>query len=272
VNAATVLNWITDPRRRGLVLDLAVFLFNLILFYLLGRISQGFIDLAEYDASAKLAIGLFFVATLFLQPWGPLLKRRSFHARHPGFGGEKESLAGCWVAPITFTYLIMMLIIAGAASIMITEVLFGGNDLGATLGPLGVLGGLAWAVFIAVLFVRFFLPPKKTAKWVFLTSPAAERLGDITIFLNVLFLQIVWASVMSSALFWEVVINTPLGKPNSPTAIFGRFVVIAVVALMVYIPPRIYFLADQRHRRMAWITMLLANLPIILRALLATGK
>lgn len=263
----TVIHAIMDPRRRGLILDIAVFVFSLILFHLLGRISRSFIDQAETDGTAKLLIGLFFVTLLLLQPWGPLLKRRPFHARHPGFGSGPENLAGCWIKVLVFCYLIMMMIVAGAASTMVTEVLLAGGE---TIGVLGFFAGLACAVVNVVLFVRFFVPPKRPTRWAFLNSPFAEGIGDISIFLNVILLQIVWGAVMSSDLFWEIVIKTPLGPPNSATAIMGRFIMIAVVALMVYIPPRVFFLIEQKHRRIAWLTMTFANLPIILRALLAT--
>lgn len=267
---ATVIHAIRDPRRRGLMLDITVFIFSLFMFHLLGRISRSFIDLAETDSTSKLLIGLFFTALLLLQPWGPLLKRRPFHSRQPGFGSGPENLAGCWVAVLVFCYLIMMMIVAGAGSTMITEVLFDRGETGATIGVLGFFALLACAVLNVVLFVRFFVPPKRPARWVFSNSPRAESIGDVSIFLNVILLQIVWGAVMSSAIFWEVVIKTPLGPPNSATAILGRFIVIAVVALMIYIPPRVFFLIEQKHRRLAWLTMTVANLPIILRALLAT--
>ncbi|MEO6391236.1 MAG: hypothetical protein ABIP75_05235 [Pyrinomonadaceae bacterium] len=263
----TVIHAIMAPRRRGLMLDIAVFVFSLTLFHLLGRISRSFLDQAETDGTAKLLIGLFFVGLLLLQPWGPLLKRRSFHARHPGFGTGPENLAGCWIAVLVFCYLIMMMIVAGAASTMVTEVVLSGGE---TIGVLGFFAGLACAIVNVGFFVRFFLPPKKLSRWAFLNSTRAEGIGDISIFLNVIMLQIVWGAVMSSAIFWEVVIKTPLGPPNSLTAILGRFIVIGGVALMVYIPPRVFFLIEQKHRRIAWLTMTIANLPIILRALFAT--
>ena len=261
---------IMAPRRRGLMLDIAVFVFSSLLFLLLGRISRSFIEQAETDGTAKLLIGLFFIGLLLLQPWGPLLKRRRFHARHPGFGSGPENLAGCWIAVLVFFYLIMMMIVAGAGSTMNSEVVLARGETGATAGVIGFFAGLAIAAVNVVLFVRFFVPPKKPARWACWNSPRAEAVGDISIFLNVIVLQIVWGSVMSSELFWEIVIKTPLGEPNSATAIFGRFLVIAILALMVYIPPRVFFLIEQKHRRIAWLTMTFANLPIILRALLAT--
>jgi hypothetical protein len=180
-------------------------------------------------------------------------------------------LAGCWVAVIAFCYLIALVIIAGAASTMISEVVLAGNPVAGTVAPAAFLMGVGWSIGCTVVFVRFFLPPKGPAG-PFRDFRRAEGLADLSIYLNLILLQIVWGAVMSSAIFWEVVIKTPLGPPNSWTAILGRFIVLAVVALMVYLPPRIFFLLEQRRRRLAVLTMLLANLPIILKALLATAK
>jgi hypothetical protein len=262
---------VRDPRYQGLWADLAVFVASLVLFQLLGSLSREFILRAESDPRAKLAVGLFFLAVLLLQPWGPWLKRRPFHQRHPEPGQQKDSLAGCGVGLIAFCYLIALIIIAGAASTMISEVVLAAYPAGETIAPAAFLVGVAWAIGCAVVFVRFFLPPKKPGLG-FLGAARTEAWADLSIYLNLILLQIVWGAVMSSAIFWEVVIKTPLGRPNSWTAILGRFIVLAVVALMVYLPPRIFFLLEQRRRRWAVLTMLVANLPIILKALLATGK
>lgn len=269
--APTASSILRDPRYRGMVADIAVFVASLIAFYLLGKLTREFVLLAETNSSAKLGIGCFFLTVLLLQPWGPLLKRRPFHARHPDFGSSKESLAGCWVAAIAFFYLIALMLIAGAASSMITEVVLADRPSAETVGVVGFLVGLGWAIGSAVVFVRFFLPPKTPARSE-VDQARSEGIADLILLVNLILLQIVWGSVMASNLFWEVVIKTPLGRPNSWTAILGRFIVLAVVAMMVYLPPRIFFLVEQRRRRMALLTMLLANLPIILKALLATSK
>lgn len=267
----TAIHFLRDPRFRGTVADIAVFVCSVLAFFLLGKLVRQFVLLAEANNSAKLAVGCFFLAVVLLQPWGPGLKRRPFHARHPKFGSEKDSLAGCWVAAIAFFYLIAILLVAAAASSMITEVLLRDSSAAETVGVLGVLAGLAWAVACAVIFVRFFLPPKRPAK----SSTDLNRTAaaaDLILLVNLIFMQIIWGSVMSSSIFWEVVIKTPLGKPNSFTAIIGRFIVLAVVALMVYLPGRIFFLVEQRRRWLAALTMVLANLPVILKALLTTAK
>jgi hypothetical protein len=59
-------------------------------------------------------------------------------------------------------------------------------------------------------------------------------------------------------------------KPGSVTDILGRFIVIGSLALLVYFPARIFYLAVDKRRKITWLTMLLANLPLIVRAVFAS--
>jgi hypothetical protein len=67
-------------------------------------------------------------------------------------------------------------------------------------------------------------------------------------------------------------LSTPLGRPGSFTDILGRFIVIGTLALLVYFPGRIFYLVEDRRRKVAWVTMLLANLPILLRAVFSAPR
>ena len=79
-------------QNRGILLDIVVFLINLLLMQILTILSRKLVYQAEQDVFAKLAIGLFFAGLFFLQPLGPVLKRWSFHQR---FKFESNSTAGC---------------------------------------------------------------------------------------------------------------------------------------------------------------------------------
>jgi len=94
-----------------------------------------------------------------------------------------------------FVYLVMMLIISGAASILISEVIFEQGSVGADLGVLAVLAGFVWSIVSVIVIYRYFLRPKKKPRWKFLTTPKAEQLGDVCMFLNVICLQILWSSL-----------------------------------------------------------------------------
>ncbi len=59
--------------------------------------------------------------------------------------------------------------------------------------------------------------------------------------------------------------QTPLGRPGSFSDILGRLIVIAVCAILLYLPARIFYLAEDKHRALTAATILLANLPLIVR-------
>jgi len=227
---------------------------------------MGLVDEAETDILAKAAIGVYFAGLFFLQPLGPVLKRWSFHQQHKF---ESESVAGCMLLGLMFFYLIMMLLISSAATIILSEVLFEPGSPGSQIGPVLILGGLAWSIVNVVLIYRYFVRPKKPPRWNFLTTPAAAILGDIFMFVNVIALQVLWNSLTAATSFWSNLTGTPLGRPGSFTDILGRFIVIGTLALLVYFPGRIFYLVEDRRRKIIWLTMLLANLPLLLRAVFA---
>ena len=75
----------------------------------------------------------------------------------------------------------------------------------------------------------------------------------------------------ASAAFTELVTQTPLGRPGSVTDVLGRLVATAAFAALLYFPARIFYLAEDKHRPLTCATMLLANLPLVLRIAFAPG-
>lgn len=250
------------PENRGSLLDLVVFLVNIALARALGALANDVVHAAVDDVRAKLAVGLFFAALVIVQPLGPILKRWSFHQRH---AFSIESGAGCVVFYFMFVYLVMMFALCGAATVMLGEVVFKGSEAGVAL----ILPGFAWSIISVVFVYRYFVRPAKPPRWTFLSTPAAAHAGDVCIYLNAIGLQIIWGSLTASAWFHEAVTHTPLGKPGSITDVLGRLVATAIFALLLYFPARIYYLAEDKHRAQTWATMLLANLPLILRIVFA---
>jgi hypothetical protein len=247
---------------RGVVLDLVVFLVGLLLVRALAIPANTLVHAASEDAHAKLAIGLFFALLVLVQPVGPVLRRWSFHQRN---AFDPDSGAGCLLFWFMFVYLAMMFALCCAAAVALGEVFSTGEGAAIVL----VLAGFVWSTITVGLVYRYFMKPKTTPRWTFLTTPAAEHLGDAFIYLNVIGFQIVWAILTASGWFRELVTGTPLGRPGSLTDIVGRLVAIAAFALVLYLPPRIFYLAEDKHRALTGATMLLANLPLILRVALA---
>jgi hypothetical protein len=222
---------------------------------------------AEEDVWAKFAIGFFFAGLLFLQPLGPTLKRWSFHQRTDF---ATNSSAGCLLFWFMFVYLAMMLMISGAAGVLISEVIFEKNSVGSNVGVLVLLGGFVWSIASVVVIYRYFLRPKKKPRWPFLATPRAEQLGNVCMFLNVICLQILWGSLTASESFREMVTSTPLGKSGSFSDVLGRLIVVSALAALVYFPARIFYLVEDRHLKLTSLMMLVANLPLILGVVFAS--
>ena len=254
------------PDNRGILLDAVVFLTSVLLLRVVTILSLDLVHRAEEDLLAKLAIGFFFAGLLFLQPLGPTLRRWSFHQRT---NFNTDSTAGCLLFWFMFVYLAMMLMISGAAAILISEVIFEKDSVRSDIGVLALLGGFVWSVISIVMIYRYFLRPKKKPRWSFLIKPQAERLGDVSMFLNVILLQILWGSLTASESFREMVM-TPLGRRGSLTDFLGRLIIVSAAAALVYFPGRIFYLVEDRHLKLTSLIMLVANLPLIIGIVIAS--
>lgn len=258
-----------EPKNRGILLDIVVFIINLTLMIFLTRLSKSLVNQAEEDVSAKALVGLFFAGLFFLQPVGPVLKRWSFHQEARGDAG---GAIGCFLFMFMFFYLVMMLLVSATATIMLTEVFFEPGSGGGEVGTFLILAGFVWSIVNTVVIYLYFHKPKKPPRWEFLKTHQAALLGDVCMFLNVICLQILWNNLTSAETFWNNMLSTPLGRPGSFSDILGRFIVIGTLALLVYFPGRIFYLVEDRRRKIAWITMLLANLPLLLRAVFSAPR
>jgi hypothetical protein len=261
------LNKLFEPRNRGILLDLIVLFLNLTLMVVLTRLTKNLVNDAETDVSAKALIGIYFAGLFLLQPLGPILKRWSFHQESKF---DRDSLAGCLLSGFMFFYLVMMLLVSSIATIMLTEVFFEpgtGGDVGTAL----ILVGFFWSILNTIVIHLYFVRPKKPPQWKFLTTHQARLLGDVCMFLNVICLQILWNNLTTAESFWQHTLSTPLGRAGSLTDILGRFIVIGVLALLVYFPGRIFYLVED-HRKITWLTMFAANLPLLLRAVFSAPR
>jgi hypothetical protein len=259
---------ILRPENRGILLDLIVFVFNLFLVQILTLVSLSIVGEAETNNTAKLIVGLFFAGVFLLQPIGPVLKRWSFHLRAKS---EASPTIGCLIFPFAWFHIVMMILLCGAATILLSDVAFERGSPESAIGGFVIVGGALLSFVNAFLIYRYFFKPKKPPPWKFLTTPRAALLGDVMMFLNVICLQIIWNHVSASKLFWSVLLSTPLGgKSGTLFEILGRFIAIGILAMLVYFPPRIFYLVEDRNRKITWLTMFLANLPLIARAMFAT--
>ncbi|HKR15225.1 MAG TPA: hypothetical protein VJT15_24375 [Pyrinomonadaceae bacterium] len=245
---------------RGLLLDLVVFAANLLL---MRKLTGLFVELIQHvsaeEPAAKFALSLVFVAMWVLPAAGAVLKRWHFHQRVKDAANKFDDSAayGCLFNPIF--YLSLNLVLMSAVLAGLGDLLFGRAlmDNGSLFIPL-VFGGLIVTIVQTVLIYRYFSPPKKPPKSEFLRRPESERLGDICIFLNMILFQVAW----------NLLTDLPLGPPSGVVELLGRLFFLTFIAFLVYFPPRMLYLAEDLHRRSTWLTMFLANSPVIARVVL----
>lgn len=253
---------------RGVLLDVVVFVLNLILMSLLAKYFIELVRLASADdALAKLALGLFFLGIFVLPAAGAVLKRWHFHHRRSSQqkrqGMAKEQTDnpgaeawGCLLNPIF--YFVLSLVISAAAGTFLGEQIFGKDfdNNGAIFIPF-IFGLFVLSVIQTVLVYRYFSPPKKAPAGAFWRDQRSALLGDLCIFLNMILFQVLW----------NVITSTPFGRVTGFEDFAGRLFFLWFVSILIYFPPRIFYLAEDINRPTAWLTILLANSPVILRVL-----
>ena len=88
------------------------------------------------------------------------------------------------------------------------------------------------------------------------TRGLVEFIADICLFANMILFQIFWGIFMAD-------LTQDWG------GLLERVLALAITSLLLYFPPRLIYLAEDGHRPIAWLTMLLANTPIIIRIIIA---
>jgi hypothetical protein len=248
------------------LLDIVVFFLNLFLMRLLtGLFIDLFRQVSAENPLAQLLLSLTFVGMWLLPPVGAVLKRWHFHQRLKAQGktydSEESQLAGCLFNPL-FCFC-LNLVIMSAVLTGLGEVLFGDALLrnGALFIPL-ILLGLVLTILQTYLIYLYFSPPKESPKSEFLRDPKSETFGDICIFVNMILFQMVWNSLTFG----------DLGRVSGIAEFAGRLFLLCFLALLIYFPPRMFYLAEDINRPRTWLTMLLANSPVIVRVLFGTGS
>ncbi len=239
---------------RGLLLDLTVFLTNVLLMWLLTPMFLWLLRRAgEEDPFALVVMFFLIVAVFVLPPAGAILTRHRYHRRKRGDAGV---LTGCLCNPIM--YFCLQVVVVAAVNAFIMHYALGLTDP----GPEIFLTSLLLLVILAILntyFVfRYFTPPKAEPKNKFLLTHNAELLGDAAIFANMLVYQLAWNQMTAGEIF---------GPVTSLQDFFGRLFFLSFLAFLIYFPPRIFYLAEDINKPRVWATMFAANAPVIFRVL-----
>ena len=218
----------------------------------------------EGEPLAQFALSLACVGMWVLPAAGAVMKRWHFHRRLKAEGKSVnyESIpAGCVFNPIFYFCLNLVLVSAILAGV--GQFLFGKRLLnnGAVFVPL-VFVGLICTIVQTYLIYRYFSAPRKPPRSKFLRHPESETLGDVCIFTNMILFQVAW----------NLLTFAELGRPSGALEFFGRLFFVCFIALLIYFPPRMFYLAEDINRGRTWLTMLLANSPVIVRVLIGTNE
>jgi len=254
-----VLSSLFTSSNRGLLLDLVVFGVNLLGMTLLTGFFMDVVRRAAADDPVAMSVLFGFSVALFvLAPLGATLKRWHYHRR---LGGRKvadasDHLGGCLFNPIF--YFCLAAVIFAAVNAFIVQRVFGNRDPGAAIFVSSILGGLALIITHTFLVYRYFSPPRNPPKSAFLRGPASEVIGDACLFANMLLFQLIWNLLSFSG----------LGGPSGVVDFVGRLLALCFLALLLYFPPRMFYLSEDVGRVRTWLMILVANSPVIARMLL----
>jgi hypothetical protein len=248
---------------RGLLLDFSVFLFQLILIRLLTTNVLRFVRQAEDNDLATTAIGLFLVGLFVLQPIGPILKRWSFHEHFRSFEKQTSTLTSFLLSVYKVFYIATIWIMIYLAYTYFIDAF--PDFQSEKIEKIVVAAAMVLSGVTGTVIFKYFRRPKKQPRWKFLMTPQAEALGDLCMFLNIICFQILFSVYASSPHFWNALHKiTRQSSDGAFNGVSGRLYLAGIVVLLVYFPPRIFYLATDQHRKITWLMMLLANFPLIL--------
>jgi hypothetical protein len=245
-------------RNRGLLVDISILLANLFAMRFLVML---FVDVfrraSAGDMIARFGILLFYAAMLILPSVAAVLKRWHYHQRLIQRGEKEEGTGwlpfGCIFLPPA--YLIVNMWISLAVSLTWLD-LSSNSELGGTISGFLLGIGLIYNIFQTVLVFRYFAPQKHPPRSAFFRDRRSDIIGDICIFINMLFSQML--------LSWGAV-----SYPGFHEGRFvDRFVPLLVFALLMYLTGRIFFLVEDIRRPRTWVTILVVNIVIALRVVL----
>jgi hypothetical protein len=241
---------------RGLLLDLFVFVVNTFLMGILVRqFYEIVISAKQGDESAVFVILLYFISMLVLAPTGAFLKRWHYSERQSAANSDRVEIGdGCLFNPLIYFGLIAVL--SGAVGALFFHFIYGAATPPAAAQTVLIIAGLALAVAHTVFVYRYFSPPSRVPRTEFMRGPMSDLIGDICIFLNMLLYQVLWNML---ALGFE--------RPKSGADILTDLLALGIGSLLIYFPPRIFYLAEDIRRPWTWLFIVLANLPVIYRAI-----
>jgi hypothetical protein len=254
---------IIAPENRGRLLDVVVFFINLSLMIVLSSLFPGLIgEYKQGNIFAQLWLLLFFLGLAFLQPLGAILKRRRAHQRNPGLARPRPEFL---FHPVF--YFLSKLVFLTSAGITFVTLVYGSPEQSGIPRWLIVsliLGVLLMSVANTIIVYLYFDVPGAVPILKFLQTPQSEALGDLCLFLNMIGYQIFWGFTMTTFI-------RDFGHLDGIYGILVKLYMFGFEAVILYFPARLFYLAEDNHRPTTWLTISLANMPVMLRILLSKG-
>ncbi|MBC8064944.1 MAG: hypothetical protein H7Y17_08950 [Chlorobia bacterium] len=242
----------------GRWLDLFIFALNLFLLPMLAGWFNHIIQRASAgDEAAARWLFSIGIALLVLAPAGATLKR--WHAHQRKNDGLSDPMGSCLFNPIF--YLCLMFVVYAAVQAYIFQEVYGRREPTAEVFMGSLCGGITVCIIHTWLVYRYFSKPKEPPRSAFLRGPVSSRLGD----------GLIWANALLFQMFWNLFVDIGFPRVGSVGEALARVPLLAFMALLLYFPPRIFYLAQDR-KTSAWLWMLFANLPTILRFVIGVGK
>jgi hypothetical protein len=231
---------------RGLIFDLAVFVFNVFLVRLVTRHVGRLLSLTYLGDDPRAARSLLYVvsAASAAQLFGAWLKRRPLQTRMLMRGEDVPGAFGCL---LVFHFALTFVTNAGLAALLSSE-------------PSS--GAVVFVFFLSmiptVLVWRALTPYKKPPARDWRGSRAAEAAADICLFAYMLVNLAIWNTLTSGA-------NLPASGPGDLAERALGFLILSPVILLFYIPPRLLFLVEDYKYRFTWVSMTIAVAPVAYR-------
>jgi hypothetical protein len=248
----------------GLLLDVVVLFGNL---FVLHWAAEAFLTLVRRvdggDRTALPVLAGFFLALFVLPPIGAVLKRWHYHRRRGGGPGNDplDGAGGCLFNPI-FYFCLQALIFSTVAAFFfqIEQPGSSADDVGVRFVTV-IFAGIVLMITNTVLVYRYFSPPERPPRRAWMQHPATERVGDAFLYANMMCFQV----------FWNILGTMEIARVDSVGEFLARLGFLVFVALLLYFPPRMFYLAEDIHRPITWLTMLVANSPVMYRVIIGTG-
>lgn len=250
---------------RGIQTDLILFVIQLLLMGMLVTKLAELIALSKEETGAKILVAGFFFCLCFFQPVGILLKRYRMTKVTEADQRDYEKMVndfGCY-------YLISQLVLMGTGVTVIFGI-FGQMHIFDKICLVQFVIAFLLAVLNHKIVSLYATTPNHRPLKTLLESPKVALLGDLFLLLNMILWQVLWVFLMSStvktaSLLPDEFIWLSFFLPQSDYTLLARLGWFFLAFVTFYLSPRfIYTIRDGRNK-FAWLTILLANSPVIYR-------